>query len=199
MAGRHSVIFALGIALLLATTPVYLFPHAGQPEYHHSVEQVSKSDIPDEADVLRFENLSDNGQTAVRDALTDDGVVYGEKNKPSEFVYSDVTTLGQGLYYVQKGGTYFRLYTYAGGGILPIRFILLVTFVMLGISVALMAFVSLRSGRDWYSVGAGVYGLLLWVSAVQPWVSVSRAGLLLWATAGVVGFLAMWGHWAIFR
>lgn len=167
MAGRHLVVFALGIALLLATTPVYLFPHAGQSEYHHSVEQVPRSDVPDRADVLRFENLSDNGQTAVRDALTDDDIVYGEKNKPSEFVYGDTITLGQGLYYVQKGDSYFQLYT-AGGGIIPIQFILLLAFVMLGINVALMAFLSLRSGRKWYSSRAGGYGLLIWVIAIQP-------------------------------
>jgi len=198
MAGRHFEVFALGIALLLATTPVYLFPHAGQSEYHHSVEQVPKSDVPDRANVLRFENLSDNGQTAVRDAITDDGIVYGEKNKPSEFVYGDTITLGQGLYYVQKGGSYFRLHT-ATGGIIPIQLILLLAFVMLGVSVALVASLSLHSAHEWHSVGAGTYGLLICVSAIQPWVSVSHAGLLLWAIAGVVGFQAIWWHWAIFR
>jgi len=198
MAGRHVVVFALGIALLLVTTPVYLFSHAGQPEYHHTVEQVSSSDVPARADVLQFGNLSDNGQAAVRDALTDAGIVYGEQHKPPEFVYGDALTLGQGLYYIQKDGTYFRLYT-ASGGIIPIQLILLLAFVLLGVSVALTAFVSLHSTREWHSVGAGGYGLLIWVSAVQPWVSVSRAGLLLWATAGVVGFQVIWWHWAIFR
>jgi len=112
-------LFALGIAVLLVTSPLYLLPNAGKTAYEHHLEEVPAGEVPEEADVLQYENLSSEARAALRDARTDDGVVYGAANEPPEFFYSDNARLGRGVYYIQQDDTYYRLTTFAGGGLFP--------------------------------------------------------------------------------
>lgn len=185
-------LFALGVALLLVANPLFLFPHAGQPVYSHSIEQVSESEVPAEADVLQYEALSPEAKAAIRDARTDDGVVYGEANRPPEFFYSDYTSLNQGLYYVEQDGSYYQLYTYAGGGLFPIDLFAQWAFAAFGLVVGLVAALSRRNGWRRLPAGIGSYGGGLLVAAI-PLLDVSSVWLFLAAVAGVVGSLVALG------
>lgn len=114
-----SVVLA-GAGVLLVLLAFQVTPHPFQPEYGHSVERVAESEVPDEADVLAFADLSANAKDAFRAAVrSPDGhaTVYGAGNEPREFFYSDHASLGQGLYYVEYQGAYYELYTFAGGGL----------------------------------------------------------------------------------
>lgn len=186
-------LFALGIALLLVANPLFLFPHAGQSAYDHSIEQVEQSEVPAEADVLQYESLSPEAKAAIRDARNGDGVVYGEANRPPEFFYSDYSELNQGLYYVEQDGSYYRLYTYAGGGLFPVDLFAQGAYVVFGLVAGLVA--ALSRQRDWRRLPAGVggYGGVLLVAAV-PVLDVSSVWLFLGAVAGIVGSLVALGY-----
>lgn len=110
-------VVALLIAVVVVANPLYLsFWH---DQYYHSTEEVTADSVPEEADVLAYQNFSADGKTAFRKAVEDDEghyVVYYESNVPEEFFYSDYSNLGKGLYYVQYQGNYYRFSTYAGGG-----------------------------------------------------------------------------------
>lgn len=184
-------LFALGVALLLVANPLYVLPHAGQPEYHHDVEPVAESEVPAEADVLQYADLSAEAKAALRDARTGDGVVYGEANEPPEFFYSDHVGLNQGIYYVQRGDSYYRVMTAAGGGIFPMALFLRWGLVLLGVGIGLVGYGSARSGRSAPALGVGVLGLalLLGVVATGRWdvSGVSLGHLLLGTLAGIAG------------
>lgn len=161
-------LFALSVALLLVTTPVFPVAHAGQPEYTHYIEQVPANEVPAEADVVQYDALSAEAKAAIQDARTDDGSVYGEANKPSEFFYSDHAVLNNGIYYIQQDGTHYRLMTFAGGGVglFSINLLLQWGLVLLGVSIGLLGYVSLRDRRQWLPTGVGVFGGLVLLGAV---------------------------------
>jgi hypothetical protein len=186
---RVPALFALGVALVLVTAPTYLFPHAGQPVYTHDIERVAASEVPTEADVLRYASLSAEAKAAIRDARTDDGVVYGEANVPPEFFYSDYAHLNEGIYYIEQNGTYYRLTTYAGGGLFPIDLFLKWGLILLGLGIGLVGYVSLFDRRLWLPAGFGVYGGLVLLGAVfQP-----GRGVTLGADSGPILVLALVG------
>jgi hypothetical protein len=129
---------ALLVALLLLASPFVLYPQVGQAEYDHSIERIDQREIPGEADVRQYEDLSPEAQGAVDRSLADpDGsaTVYGEANEPPEFFYSDYTDYGRGIYVIQKDGTYYRLTTYAGGGLLPTGLITAAALALTGVAV----------------------------------------------------------------
>ena len=180
-------LFALGIALLLILSPLYVLPTAGQPVYSHNIEQVSHSEVPEEAKILQYENLSSEAKAAVLDARNDDGYVYGEANKPPEFFYSDYAQVNQGIYYVQQDGTYYQVVTHSVGSLVPVYFILRWSLVIFGLGVGLIGYVSLRDSRRWLPVAFGILGgLLLIVVAFGGRESVPgiRALVLLLLTLG---------------
>ncbi|MFB6280410.1 MAG: hypothetical protein ABEH40_00110 [Haloferacaceae archaeon] len=119
---RVPAVAALLVAALLVGVPAVLFPHAGQPEYHHSVERIDRGEVPPEVEVGSYANLSPAAKRAFDAALADPGgeaTVYGEDDRPPEFFYSDYADYGRGIYAVEKGGRYYRLTTHAGGGLFP--------------------------------------------------------------------------------
>lgn len=89
---RLPALFALGVALLLLANPLYLLPHAGQPSYSHSIEQIDASEVPDEATIHNYSTLSPEARSAIDKALASEdhhALIHGEANKPPEFFYSD--------------------------------------------------------------------------------------------------------------
>lgn len=158
------------LAVALVASPLVVVPHAGQQAYSHDIERVSESTVPPEADVLVYDQLSPAAQTAIDDALTDDGVVYG--TRAPEFAYSDYTALGHGRYYVRRGDTYYRLLTMAGGGLFPVDLFVAIGLVGLGLAVGFATAVGRRCERSRLTtaatVGGGVVLLIASVPRLQP-------------------------------
>jgi hypothetical protein len=179
---RIPAVAALLVAALLLTTPLYLFPHAGQDEYDHSVERIDRSEVPSEVEVRHYGNLSAEGQRAFDAALADpegDATVYGERNRPPEFFYSDYTDYGQGIYVIEKNDRYYRLETYAGGGLFPGELFAAIALALLGGAVALVGAVGWRREPTHRPAVAAAGGL-----AVLAAVAAADAG-----AGDVAGFL----------
>lgn len=179
---RLPAVAALLVAALLVATPLYLFPHAGQDEYDHSVERIDRSEVPPEVEVRHYENLSADGKRAFDAALAaPDGraTVYGDANRPPEFFYSDNADYGRGIYVVEKGGAYYRLETYAGGGLFPGDLFAAVALALLGGAVAVVGAAGWRRERTREPAAAAGGGL-----AVLAAVAVADAGV-----GSVAGFL----------
>lgn len=104
----------LGVALVAAGAAA--FPQGGAEAYHHEVRAVSPSaEIPASATDRPFESLSPEGQRAFLDALEGGGTVYGEPNRPPEFVYSDHVSWEYGRYLVDYGDDRYVLTSFGDG------------------------------------------------------------------------------------
>lgn len=174
---------ALLLAVVLVVNPAYLsFWHT---HYSHSVEAVTPSEVPEEAEVLAYGDLSPDGQHAFRKAVENDGsyAVYREDNAAEEFFYSDYANLGKGLYYVEYQGDYYELYTAAGGGF-PFDYwfyeALLAAF---GLAVGVVGYRTYRGGSPWPAVALVVLGVALLLGGP---LTRFPAGESLWKDAVVV-------------
>ncbi len=168
---RTPSLAALLVAVALLVSPLVLYPHAGQDEYDHSVEQIDKSEVPEEVTVRRYENLSAEAQRAVdRAVAAPDGsaTVYGETNKPPEFFYSDYADYGRGIYVIEKGGTYYRLTTFAGGGLFPRGLFETTALVFVAAAVGVAGAAGWREGRRRVPTGFAVGGLAVLALAAVP-------------------------------
>lgn len=158
---RPIALLALVLAAALVVNPLYLsFWHT---QYSHSVDAVAKSDVPEEADVLAHEDLSVEGQQAVRKAIENGGsyVVYRRANVPEEFFYSDYANLGQGLYYVQYEGDYYRLYTGLGGGFPFVYWFYESLLAAFGLALGVVGYRTYRGGSSWPALGLAIVGVAL--------------------------------------
>jgi hypothetical protein len=192
---RLAALLALLVAVPLLATPLYAFPAAGQPAYSHSIESIDRSEVPDDATVYQYADLSPEAQQAVDAALeSEDGnaVVRGEANEPPEFFYSDTVQWGEGRYVVEKGGDSYELTTYAAGGIdfSPVTERLLQ---LLGLLVGVVGLVGTRYDRERTATAvAGVAALPLagtvvhsvGVAEVDAAVLLATLGALCVAVAG---------------
>lgn len=168
MSRRLPAPFALLVAVLLVASPLAVGA-ASTATYHHDIEPVSQSDVPERATVRHYDALSADAQSAIDDALHGDGVIAGEANKPAEFFYSDYARLGQGIYYVEKGGTYYRLSTLSGGGLVFFGPVLNALAIVLGVGIGFVGWLSLRQERRWLPLAVGALGLgYLFVRATGP-------------------------------
>jgi hypothetical protein len=155
---RVSLVFALLVAVLLVSNPLYSLQDANEPEYDHSIDRIEQGEIPDEIDVLQYDSLSPNAQAVINQALVDpDGqeTVAGEENKPPEFFYSDNTSPNRGQYVIEKNGTYYELSTSAGGGFLGVARLTQHLLQLLGVGVALTA-IGMRDAPQVPVAAAGV-------------------------------------------
>jgi hypothetical protein len=186
---RLAALLALFVAVPLLATPLYAFPAAGQPGYAHSVEPIDQSEIPDDATVHQYADLSPEAQQAIDAALaSEDGraVVRGEANEPPEFAYSDTTFWGDGRYAVEKGGDYYELTTRASGGIdlSPVTERLLQ---VLGLLVGAVGVAGARYGRERTVVAAaGVAAVPLVATVVHSTGRAEVGALVLFATLGAL-------------
>lgn len=166
-----SSLATLLVALLLLGSPLVLYPHAGQAQYGHSIERIDESEVPAEVTVREYEDLSPEAQRAVNRALADpDGsaTVYGEANVPSEFFYSDYADYGQGIYVVEKSGTYYRLETFAGGGLFPTGIFKTAALVLVAAAVGVAGAAGWRDGRRRVPAAFAVAGLAVIPLAAAP-------------------------------
>lgn len=166
-------------------------PYPGAPEYHHSVELVEPVDVPDEADVLRVDNLSPDAERAFTSALrSDDGraVFYGPQswNPPPEFFYSDHVSVGQGIYYVEHEGAYYRLYTYAGGAFAVVEVAVFGGFALVAGVLAAAGGRGLRRGRHRLSATLLVATLVAWATFAAGLYDPTRAPQEFLVALGVV-------------
>lgn len=170
---------ALVVALLLLGSPLVLYPHVGQAEYDHSVERIDRSEVPSEVDVRQYEDLSPEAQHAVDRAIANpDGsaTVYGEANEPPEFFYSDYADYGRGIYVIEKGGTYYRLTTFAGGGFFPADLIAAVALALTGVAVGTAGVTGWRRERVRTPLAFAVGGLAVLAVAATPFSPVGPFG-----------------------
>ncbi|MFB6304246.1 MAG: hypothetical protein ABEH47_03695 [Haloferacaceae archaeon] len=192
---RVPALAALLVAALLVATPLYLYPHAGQDEYHHSVERIDRSEIPSEVEVRHYETLSDEGKRAFDAALADPegrAVVHGEANRPPEFFYSDYADYGQGIYVIEKGGEYYRLETYAGGGLFPADLFAAAALAVLAGAVALVGAVGWRRERTREPAVAAGGGLAVLVAVAAADATAGNVvGLLVALGAAVLGWFGV--------
>lgn len=168
---RVPSVAALLVALALLVSPLLLYPHAGQAEYSHSVERIDQSEIPDEVDVRQYESLSPEAQRAVDRAIAaPDGsaTVYGAANRPPEFFYSDYADYGRGIYVIEKGGAYYRLTTFAGGGLLPRGVFETAALVLVAAAVGVAGAAGWRDGRRRRPAGFALWGLAVLALAAAP-------------------------------
>lgn len=197
---RVPVALALVVALLLVANPLYLFVHAGQPAYDHSVLRIDSSDVPEDVTVREYGDLSPEARRALDAALASpDGyaTVYGEANRPPEFVYTDAPEHGQGMYAIEKGGQYYRLTTYSGGGLLPVDLFAAVALALVGPAVGAAGVDGYRRGRSRLAAVAAGYGgvAVLAVAATAVgvdtfWALVPAVAALLVGYAGVGALVA---------
>lgn len=161
MVRRAVALAALLLAGTLVVNPLYL--SSWHTQYSHSIDAVAESEVPEEADVLAYEDLSPNAQHAVRGAVEGDGsyVVYRESNRPEEFFYSDYADLSKGLYYVQYEGDYYRLYTGAGGGFPFVYWFYEALLAVFGLAVGVSGYRTYRGGSPWPAVGLATVGVAL--------------------------------------
>ena len=168
---RAPSLAALLVALLLLGSPLVLYPHAGQAEYDHSVERIDRSEVPEEVTVQQYENLSPAAQRAVdRAVAAPDGsaTVYGEANEPPDFFYSDDADYGRGIYVIERGGTNYRLTTYAGGGIFPRGVFETAALVLVAAAVGVAGAAGWRDRRRRVPTGFAVGGLAVLALAAAP-------------------------------
>ena len=161
MLRRPIALVTLVLAAALVANPLYLsFWHT---QYSHSVDRVARTDVPEEADVLSYETLSSDARRAFRKAVENGGsyVVYRRSDRPEEFFYSDYASLGQGLYYVQYRGDYYRLYTGAGGGFPFVYWFYEGVLAAFGLAVGVVGYRTYLGGSPWPSVGLTAAGVAL--------------------------------------
>ena len=128
------------VAVSLVGSPVTMADW-GQQAYHPT-ERIEQSDIDAETPTLRYENLSNLAQNAVRRAIESpdgDHTVYGREDWPDRFFYSDYVAPGQGRYAVVYEGQYYRLETYAGGGFPFVYWLYELPFVVYGLVLGWVA------------------------------------------------------------
>lgn len=192
---RVPALAALLVAALLIATPLYLFPHAGQSEYHHSVERIDRSEVPAEVEVRQYGSLSPAGQRAFDAALADPGgtaVVHGEADRPPEFFYSDHADYGRGIYVIEKGDRYYRLETHAGGGFFAAGRFVVAALALLGGAVAVVGAAGVRNRRDREPTVAAAGGLAVLVAVAAANAGLGDvAALLVAAVAVPVGWGAV--------
>ncbi|MFB6125481.1 MAG: hypothetical protein ABEJ59_05935 [Halanaeroarchaeum sp.] len=166
---------------------------AEQPTYEHAIERVDRSAIPDRADVMHYANLSPEARAAIDDALHGDGVIRGRADRLSEFFYSDHASLGRGLYFVERDGSYYRLTTFAGGGFFLAGLLVNGALFALGLAVGAVGALSFRTDRRRLPTVFGAFGVhVLGASFVAP-VANWRAGLVGAAGAGTLAGVAAVG------
>ena len=191
---RHGLGFALLVAVLLVANLVYTLSDADEPEYDHSIDRIEQGEIPDEIDVIQYDSLSPVAQDVVDRALVDpDGVetVVGDANEPPEFAYSDESTPNRGQYVIEKSGTYYELWTSAGGGLFGVARLIQQLLQVLGVGVV-VAGVGLRETPQFPAAIAGVAAVPLLLISVGLYEGVEL--LVLLAALGsfvVIGALAV--------
>ena len=186
---RRAVAVLALLAVVLVVNPLYLaFWHT---QYVHTAEPVPASEVPEDADVLAYESLSADGQHAFREAVESDGsyTVYRETNVPEEFFYSDYSDLGNGLYYVQYRGDYYRLYTGAGGGFPIVYWFYEALLAAFGLALGAVGYRTHRGGSPWPALGLGVVGVAL---LLRSPLTRFPAGETVWQNAVVVSALLGW-------
>jgi len=171
--------FAIVVALLLLAGSGPLFPHAGETEYPHTVHEVSRDEIPAEATVNDYASLSPEGKRVVDEGpeAPDNSItLYGEG--PEQFEYTDTTGLGESIFYVQQGSTYYRVETYTGGVAWGLIFqtILRGVAVVMALSGAFLYYLQAPT----YAVGLGLSGLPLLGLRVYEQYLPRATGRILW-------------------
>lgn len=181
--------FAVAVALLLLVGSGPLFPHAGETEYPHTVDEVPADEVPDEATVIDYESLSPDGKRVIDEgAASADGDVtlYGEG--PEQFEYTDTTGLGESIFYVQQGSTHYRVETYTGG--LDTQLLFQTILRGVAVVVALAGATLYYLGAPAYSVGVGLSALPLLGLRLYERLLCCAVGRKLWA-ALLVAVLAV--------
>ncbi|MFC4357080.1 hypothetical protein ACFO0N_03845 [Halobium salinum] len=202
-----SALLLLAAALSLFVVAGVSYPHAGAERYGHSVDSVDSADpgydVPADVTPRPFESLSPKGKRAFLDGLDGDGVVYGEPNRPPDFVYTDAPNWGDGMYLISYEGTRYALLPQNG----PFGFVDQVAFLaLLALGSSLAAAGGFRLCRSPARVSTGAllggglgFGCLVAVAVsstvrtgwIHPWlvggivVAVTAAGAVL--TAGLTG------------
>ncbi|USZ68206.1 hypothetical protein NGM10_00335 [Halorussus salilacus] len=183
---RPAAFLALALAVVLVANPAYLsFWHTS---YSHHVEEVPDSEIPEEADVLAYEDLSPDAQHAVRKSVEGDGshVVYREGNVPGEFFYSDHASLGRGIYFVEYRGGYYELNTMAGGGFAFYYWFYEALLAGFGLAVGVVGYRT-SNGDESPLLALGLTALGVALLLTSP-LTRFPAGEGVWTTAVVVAF-----------
>jgi len=199
-----SLILAL-VGLLVIIHGIQAIPHPGEPEFQHQIESVSATEIPNEANVLNYSELSSNGQRVVSETIQSDNtqfITYGRSNKPAEFTYSDHQEVNHGIYYISYQSNYYKLTTTQGSsGTLDLVF--LSGYVLIGGVAIGIALYSIRSERlrlpltllsgmaIWWGISeTGIYGLFsntqLVVGIVLSLVLIPT--VILWYLLGRIGY-----------
>jgi hypothetical protein len=181
--------FAVAVAVLLLVASGALFPHAGETKYPHTVDEVSADEVPDEASVIDYESLSPEGKRVIDEgAAAEDGDVTLYDDGLEKFEYTDTSGLGEDVFYVQQGSTYYRVETYTGG--LDVQLVL--RTILRGVAgvVALSGAALYYLEAPAYAVGLGLSALPLIGLRVYERVLCCAFGRKLWL-ALLVAVLAM--------
>lgn len=121
------------VALSLIGAPMTMADWSEQASF--SAQSIEESQVHDETPILQYENLSTSAQNAVRQTIkSSDGyhTIYGSEDWPDQFFYSDYTAPGQGIYAIVYEGEYYRISTYAGGGLPFIYWLYELPFIVYG-------------------------------------------------------------------
>lgn len=151
------------VALSLIAAPVAMADWSERADV--SVEPIEADALDDEGPVLRYENLSADGRDVVRRAIESaDGHVriYGREEWPDRLFFSDYVAPGSGRYVVVREGEYYRVTTYAGGGLPFVYWLMELPFVVYGLALGAAA---IRSNRGRGSSRLAAVGAVVGVGA----------------------------------
>lgn len=102
--------------------------------------------------------------------------------------------MGQGIYFIAKDGTYYRLTTFAAGGLFPIDLWLQWGLLLFGACLAVVAGRALRDDREWIPAvfgGLGAGYLVIIALEIEPY---GGLGLLAAVLVGVAALLVTIGY-----
>lgn len=192
MARPRSALLVILIGIALLVGPFVIFPHAGQQECVNYVESIPGAEIPSNAEVMQYRDLSTEAKRALDKArAASDGraTVYGDRC-PNEFRYTDYV----GEYFIQSGDEYYTLETIAGGGLFPVPILYGIGFGLVAISlIALGGHSILRKEttqvQEFVYGGLAGLGVLLLILAAVDASFVLGLGLTLLAVVLAYGIL----------
>lgn len=186
---RLPALFVLLVGLVLVLSPAVFFQHAGQQACVTNVERIDEGQVPADASVIRYGELSPDAKRAFEKARNSpDGVatVYGERC-PERFTYSDTVP----RYFVQQEEAYYQLETYDDSGLFAFDLLLGGAFALVGALLVGTGGLSLVGNRE-SNVELVVLGVVGAVALVLKGAGADFELLFSWtALAVVVSFVGV--------
>lgn len=184
------ILVLLGIVILV--NGLLFVPQVGQVEYHHNLSETSENEIPENANIIKFSELSPQTKELISNLIQSKDnsiIIYGEENKPPEFSYSDSAEVNEGIYYIGYNESYYILTTNSPPSSTQwVDFVKMGFYLLAGTGVILLGIFAIRQKRDRLSVSVLISLILLLVILRFGLISTSNTQLYMVVIAFAVLF-----------